>query len=210
MRKLFTIVLTTLLLISCGERGGKAVSSRINPADTINFFFSGVIDPNKHTFTDCSTAQVYKYDLGVQNSRAISSKIDGALQANTKDLYCKIKGRLIYDAPKNTNVLIIEDALSLTRLQGCDKPLLPNSYLSGNTYKESYVLTLNADYTYTLERDGLEIESGMWGKSYDYQGVMVWHNVAKNEKNVRTFTIAYLESSVIITMHYEDQYVIFS
>lgn len=210
MIRIFTIVITVLLVVvGCGSRGG-AVSSRINPADTTNFFFSGVMDVANHTFTDCSNARVYRYDLGVQNSRAISSNINGTLQANTKDLYCKIRGRLIYDAPKNVNVLIIEDALSLSRLQGCDKPLLPNKYLSGNTNKESYALILNGDYSYTLECDGQEIEGGMWGKIFEYQGIMVWHSVTEEKKNVRTFTIEYLVNSIIVTLYYEDQYVIFS
>lgn len=209
MIKPLTIIIAALLFVGCG-RNGKSLSSSINPADTTNFFFSGIMDVDNHTFTDCSTAKVYKYDLGVQNSRAISSKITGTLQTNTTGLYCKVKGRLIYDAPKNTNVIIIEDALSLSRMQGCNKPLLPNKYLSGNTHKESYGLILNEDYTYTLELDGQEIESGIWGKVFEYQGIMVWHSVNEDKKNVRTFTIEYLINSVIVTLHYEDQYIIFS
>lgn len=209
MIRLFTLVITSFLLVlGCGGR--KATVSSINPADTTNFFFSGILNVDNKLFTDCATAKIYKYDLGVQNSRAISSKVNNTLQVGVNELYCKVKGRIIYDAPKKINVLIIEDALLLSRLHSCDKPLLPNKYLSGNTFRRSYALTLNDDYTYTLELDGKEIESGIWGKNFEYQGLMVWHKVTEDNQNVRTFTIDYLANSIIVSMMYNDQYLIFS
>lgn len=209
MKKLFTIVITLLLLTSCGGRG-KNTATMINPADTTNFFFSGIMDVENQTFTDCATAKCYKYDLGVEHARDISSKINKARHSDKEELYCKVKGRMIFDAAKKINVVIVENAMTLTRQLSCDKPLLPNKYLSGNTFNKSFALLINEDYTYTIELDGKEIESGVWGKTFEYQGVMIWHSITEGKKHVRSFTIDYLAHSAIITLYYDDEYIIFS
>ncbi|MEG1937217.1 MAG: hypothetical protein RRZ64_07780 [Rikenellaceae bacterium] len=204
------LIFAFLLLVGCGGSGTKTKSSSINPADTTNFFFSGVLNLESNTFTDCSNAKSYHYEFDVANSRSINEKINSTIHVSSKELYCKVRGRLVYDPSQDQETFIIDNSLSMTRLQKCDKPLLPNKYISNNTYKNSYSLILNDDYTYTIELDGREVETGTWGKIYEYQGVMMWHSPTDTNRKARTFTIEYLAYAVMVTLEYDGQYLIFS